>query len=206
MPETTDSLAAELGGVDVTFLGAPVSGGTSGAQDGTLTVMVGGDDAAFEACQEYFEVFASNVFHVGPEPGHGHAVKLLNNYLSDVAMVATSEAVILGQQVGLDIGTMCEIFNVSTGRNSATEDKFPDYVEEGKDVGFSLGLMEKDLELLCRFGDDNRVPMLLGNVVRNQVGFTRTRYGDNGDMTDVYGCLYERMIGEEPNICGEDTC
>lgn len=202
-PDTTRTIADRLSDDGVTVLGAPVSGGTSGAEDGTLTVMVGGDGAAFEACRECFDAFASNVFHVGEDPGHGHAVKLLNNYLSDTAMVATSEAVVLGQQAGLDIETMCEIFNVSTGRNSATEDKFPDYVSNGLDVGFTLGLMEKDLRLLLRFAEDNRVPLLLAGVVRSQVGRTRNRYGDDGDMTDVYDYVLETTTAAEEGPADE---
>lgn len=196
-PKTTRSIADRLSSDGVTVLGAPVSGGASGAEEGTLTVMVGGDRATFEACREYFDAFTANVFHVGEDPGYGHAVKLLNNYLSNTAMVATSEAIVLGQQIGLGIETMCEIFNVSTGRNSATEDKFPDYVSDDRDVGFALGLMEKDLRLLLQFADDNQVPLLLASVVRNQVGRTRTRYGDDGDMTDVYGYLLEIMTAAD---------
>lgn len=125
-PDVTRSIAERLGDKDVTVLGAPTSEGASGAADGTLTMMIGGDSAALKACDEYFDAFATDVFHVGDDPGHGHTVKLLNNFLSNTAMVSTSEAIVLGQQVGLNIETMCDVFNVSTGRNSATEDKFPD--------------------------------------------------------------------------------
>lgn len=196
-PDTTRSIADRVSRDGVTVLGAPVSGGTSGAEDGTLTVMVGGDRATFEACREYFNAFATDLFHVGEDPGHGHAVKLLNNYLSDTAMVATSEAIVLGQQIGLDIQTMCEIFNVSTGRNSATEDKFPDYIANDRDVGFALELMEKDLRLLLQFAEDNRIPLLVASVVRSQVGYARNRYGDDSDMTDVYDYYREILTAAE---------
>lgn len=192
-PDTTRSITGQLANENVTVLGAPVSGGATGAENGDLTVMVGGERATFEACQEFFDAFATNVFHVGEDPGYGHAVKLLNNYLSNTAMVATSEAIILGQEIGLDIDTMCEIFNVSTGRNSATEDKFPGYISNDRDVGFALGLMEKDLRLLLQCAEDNQIPLLLAGVVRNQVGRTRNQYGETGDMTDVYDYLYDVM-------------
>lgn len=192
-PDTTRSIAEQLANDNVTVLGAPVSGGASGAENGTLTVMAGGDRATFEACQEFFNAFAANVFYIGEDPGYGHAVKLLNNYLSNTAMVATSEAIILGQQIGLDIETMCKIFNVSTGRNSATEDKFPDYISSDRDVGFALGLMEKDLRLLLECAEDNQMPLLLASVVRNQVSRTRNQYSEAGDMTDVYDYLCDVM-------------
>ncbi|WP_331232383.1 NAD-binding protein [Natronorarus salvus] len=127
----------------MTILGAPVSGGAFGAESGTLTMMIGGDQPIFEEVESYLDAFTSDTFCVGNNPGCGHAVKLLNNYLSNTAMVATSEAIVLGQQICLDIDTMCEIFNVSTGRNSATEDKFPEYISVDRGVGFALGLMKK---------------------------------------------------------------
>lgn len=197
-PGTTRAIADPCSGLDATVLGAPVSGGVSGAEDGTLTVMVGGDRATFEACRKYVAAFAENVFYVGDDPGHGHAVKLLNNYLSGAAMVATSEAIVLGQRAGLDIETMCEIFNVSSGRNSATEEKFPEYVANGRDVGFSIELLEKDLRLLGEFAEDKRLPLLLASVVRSQVGRTRARYGDEGDMTDIYDYVRETAGADEP--------
>ncbi|WP_247010168.1 NAD(P)-dependent oxidoreductase [Halorientalis litorea] len=197
-PGTTRAIADPESGLEATVLGAPVSGGVSGAEDGTLTVMVGGDRATFEACRAYVDAFAENVFHVGDDPGHGHAVKLLNNYLSATAMVATSEAVALGQRAGLDIETMCEIFNVSSGRNSATEEKFPEYVANGRDVGFAIELLAKDLRLLGEFAEDKRLPLLLAGVVRSQVGRTRARYGEEGDMTDIYDYVRETTGADEP--------
>ena len=199
-PATTRSVADSLSERGVSVLGAPVSGGTYGAEAGTLTVMVGGDRETFERCEPSLDSFAANVFHVGEDPGHGHAVKLLNNYLSFAAMVATSEAVVLGERVGLDIGTICEILSVSTGRNSATEEKFPDYVAEGEEVGFSLSLMGKDMALLERFGDENRVPLLFAGVVASQIEYTRARYGESGDMTDVYDYLRSAMTGTDDPV------
>lgn len=194
-PETTRTIADQLAGRDVTVLGAPVSGGVSGAAAGSLAVMVGGDRATFDACSEYFDVIGSNVFYVGPDPGHGHAIKLLNNFLSNTAMVATAEAVVLGEQIGLDIETMCDIFSVSSGRNSATEDKFPDYVAEDEEYGFALGLMDKDLRLLSQFADDNDLPLLMASVVRSQVIGTKNRFGADGDMVDVYEYMRSTMTG-----------
>lgn len=203
-PETTQMMAERLADRGATLLGSPVSGGTSGAEEGTLAAMVSGDRATFEATREYFDAFAANVFHVGEDPGHGHAVKLLNNYLSCTALLATSEAVVLGQQVGIDIETMCDIFNVSSGRNSATEDKFPDAIADGRGVGFALELVEKDIRLLLEFAEDNRTPLLVAEVVRSQVGRARNRYGDGGDMTDIYRYVSEVMTaaGDAPKDSG----
>lgn len=194
-PATTMGIATRLRDSGVAVLGAPVSGGKVGAQAGSLTVMVGGDPTVHEACVPLFDTFASDVFHVGDSPGHGHAVKLLNNYLSFTALVASSEAVLLGQTVGLDIETMCEVFSVSSGRNSAVEYKLPEQVATGQyDMGFPLRLVEKDIRLLTEFGDDNDMPLLLASVVRAIVGYSRTDQGSEADMTRIYDFLEGVMV------------
>jgi 3-hydroxyisobutyrate dehydrogenase len=179
----------------VDVLGAPVSGGRAGTRAGTLSVMVGGDPSTHEACVPLFESFASDVFHVGDAPGHGHAIKLLNNYLSFAALVASSEAVLLGRQVGLDLETVCEVVSASSGRNSATEEKLPEQVATGEyDLGFPLRLVEKDIRLLSEFGEDNGTPLLLANAVRQLVGYARTHQGDGADMTRIYDFLEAVMV------------
>ncbi|MFB6312311.1 MAG: NAD(P)-dependent oxidoreductase [Salinirussus sp.] len=194
-PALTDALADRLskGGVEV--LGAPISGGTHCAAAGTLTVMVGGDRAAFEAAEPVFANFAADRYHVGDRPGHGHATKLLNNYLSYTALVATSEAVILGTVAGLDPSQLVDIFSVSTGRNSATEHKFPNLILEGKETGFPLKLTEKDTRLLTEFARDQDVPLLLGHITHHLIGYARRHEGDTADMTDVYEFLRSVMAG-----------
>lgn len=187
--DAADRLAA-------TVIGAPVSGGTSGAETGTLTVMASGDAATVEACRPYFEAVAADVFHIGEDPGHGDAVKLLNNFLSNVALVATSEAITLGREAGLDPERMCEVFNVSSGRNSSTMEKFPDQILAGEEIGFALGLMEKDMRLLSEFAEEYRTPLLVESVVHNQVSAARARFGDDGDMGEVYDYVESAALGE----------
>jgi 3-hydroxyisobutyrate dehydrogenase len=88
------------------------------------------------------------VFHVGTRAGQGQAMKLLNNYLSATALAASSEAIAFGLAQGLDMSTMVDVLNVSTGRNSATADKFPNRVMTGTyDAGFHTALMAKDVRL-----------------------------------------------------------
>lgn len=194
-PSTTGRVADLLADRDVDVLGAPVSGGPSGAAAGTLSVMVGGDEAAYEACLPLFEAFAADTFHVGDDPGHGHAVKLLNNYLSFAGFLAASEAVALGRAAGLDAETLVEAVNASSGRNGATEEKFPEYVlPETYDMGFPLELMEKDIRLFGEFAEAHDAPALLGGVVRNLVGYARSRQGGDADMTRAYEFVEEQMI------------
>jgi 3-hydroxyisobutyrate dehydrogenase len=110
--------------------------------------MFGGSAEILDAHRPILEVFAGNVFHVGTRAGQGQAMKLLNNYLSATALAATSEALAFGIANGLDMATMIDVLNVSTGRNSATADKFPNRVmTDTYDAGFHTALMAKDLRL-----------------------------------------------------------
>ena len=91
---------------------------------------------------------SKHVCHIGETPGQGQAIKLLNNFLSGVAMAATSEAVAFGVGRGVSMRTILDVLNVSTGRNTATSDKFPNrIVTETYDGGFTSTLLTKDLEL-----------------------------------------------------------
>lgn len=196
-PLRTERLAGRLEAAGVDVLGAPVSGGKAGARAGTLSVMVGGDAALFEACRPLFEAFGDDLFYVGSDPGDGHAVKLLNNYLSYTALLATSEAVVLGEVAGLDRDRLVAVFDASSGYNSATGEKFPEHVLTGDyDTGFPLELTEKDVRLFAQFGEECGTPLLLGTVVRHLVGYARSHLGDDADMTRVYDFVEDVMRRE----------
>lgn len=193
-PLITEALADQLATRDVDVLGAPISGGKNGAEAGTLSVMVGGDRDRFEACLPLFEPFADDVFYVGDSPGDGHAAKLLNNYLAYTALLATSEAIVLGEVAGLDPERLVKVFDVSSGHNSSTAEKFPEHVLTGEyDTGFPMELTEKDVRLFVQFGEEYETPLLLGNVVRHLVGYARSHQGDEADMTRVYDFVEDMM-------------
>jgi hypothetical protein len=126
---------------------SPVSGGVAGAEKGTLAVMVSGPRAEFEAVKQALEVIGK-VFFIGEKPGSGQTMKLANNFLSATAMVATSEAVVMGVKSGLDPKVMIEVINAGSGMNTASRDKFPRSVlPRSFDFGFATGLMVKDVRL-----------------------------------------------------------
>jgi 3-hydroxyisobutyrate dehydrogenase len=132
----------------IAFVDAPVSGGRAGAIAATITVMCAGAADAVAMLTPVFKTMAGNVIPVGTQPGQGQAMKLANNFLSAVAMTATSEAVHFGISQGLDMKTMLDVLNVSTGRNTATSDKFPNRIATGTfDAGFAMPLMSKDVGL-----------------------------------------------------------
>jgi 3-hydroxyisobutyrate dehydrogenase len=138
----------KLAAAGIEYVDAPVSGGVSGARAGTVSIMVAGSAETFEALRPMMEGFTGNAFHVGVEPGQGQAMKVLNNFLSGTAMAATSEAVAFGAGQGLSLTTMLDVLNVSSGRNTATSDKFVNrIITETYDAGFSCRQMNKDLSL-----------------------------------------------------------
>lgn len=147
-PTVAVTAATRLAAVGVIYVDGPVSGGVAGAQAATISLMFAGPDEVFEAHRNAFEAFAGNVFQVGSRAGQGQVMKLLNNMLSATALAATSEALAFGHAHGLEMGVMLDVLNVSTGRNSATVDKFPNRIVTGTyDAGFRTQLMAKDARL-----------------------------------------------------------
>lgn len=152
-PIETRKLGAELARQGITLLDAPVSGGLRKARDGTLAIMLGGDDAAAMDRVEPILTAMGRVFRAGPLAA-GHATKALNNYVSAAGLVAACEAVIVGRDFGLDPTVLTDIINASTGRNNSTENKIAQFVLSGafRDAGFGLGLMTKDVGLAAHLG------------------------------------------------------
>ena len=137
-----------LASAGIEYVDAPVSGGVSGAVNATLAIMYSGSENTFDQLQPTFKAMASNVFRVGSRPGQGQAMKVLNNFLSGTSMAATAEAVAFGVKQGLEMKMILDVVNVSSGRNTATADKFPNRVVTGTyDAGFSSAQFVKDLQL-----------------------------------------------------------
>ncbi|HEX4981510.1 MAG TPA: NAD(P)-dependent oxidoreductase [Ilumatobacteraceae bacterium] len=147
-PQVAGEVAERLQTIGVTYTDGPVSGGVAGARAATISMMFAGPADVLETNRPVLETIAANVFHVGTRAGQGQAMKLLNNYLSATALAATSEAIAFGVAEGLDMGVILDVLNASTGRNSATTDKFPNRVMTGSfDAGFHTRLMAKDVRL-----------------------------------------------------------
>jgi len=132
---------------NIVQLDSPVSGGVGGAEKGTLAVMVSGPKADFETVKPALDVIGK-VFFIGEKPGAAQTMKLANNFLSATAIVATSEAVVMGVKAGLDPAVMIDVINAGSGMNTASRDKFPRSVlPRTFDFGFATGLMVKDVRL-----------------------------------------------------------
>ncbi len=161
-PEAAREADAILKAAGVTYIDAPVSGGQAGARAGTITVMWGGPKAVMEAHTDILASFSKNAFHCGETPGQGQSVKVLNNFLSAIAMTATSEAVLYGLSQGVDMKTILDVVNVSTGQNTATIDKFPKRImTESFDAGFKTKLLTKDVNLFLKNAKAAGTPLTL---------------------------------------------
>jgi 3-hydroxyisobutyrate dehydrogenase len=137
-----------LSAAGIGYVDAPVSGGVAGARARTLSVMYAGPAAVCESVEPVLAGLSDRRRRVGEVAGLGQALKLANNFLSAVALAATSEAVSFGVSVGLDIDVVLEVLNASSGQSQATTDKFPNHVLTGRySAGFVNTLMAKDLRL-----------------------------------------------------------
>jgi 3-hydroxyisobutyrate dehydrogenase len=175
----------------VTYVDAPVSGGVPGARNGTLTVMVGTKEEVFEEIGPLLSVIAKNYFRMGDEPGCGQVTKLLNNFLSATALAATSEAVSLGVKMGLNIEAIIDAVNASSGRNTASADKFPkSIIPETYDYGFAGALMKKDLDLYLESVEDAAICHDIASTVAQTWRDFNDAYPDK-DFTYIYKYLEE---------------
>ena len=183
---------ALLADTGIAYADAPVSGGVAGATAGTLAMMVAATDALYAEVEPLVLAMAKNARHVGTEPGQGMAMKLLNNYLSGMAMAASSEAVAFGVSQGLDPETIIEVVNLSTGRNTSTEDKFPKRILPGTfDSGFATKLMAKDLTLYVESARAEGAPHLLSSTLLEGVWTRMLETWPDSDFTRIYPYLRE---------------
>lgn len=179
--QVSEALAAKK----ILYIDAPVSGGIGGAIKGTLAVMVSCPSADYERLLPVLKTLGP-VFYLGDKPGLGQSMKLANNLLSACAMAITSEAMVMGVKAGLDPAIMLDVINAGSGRNSATQDKFPKAVLPGTfDIGFAAQLAYKDVRLCIDEAESIGVPMVVGAAVREMLVLTNAMFGSRADFTDV---------------------
>lgn len=171
-PKVSQAVAAAAKAKGFAMIDAPVSGGTAGAQAGTLTFMVGGDASALECARPLLEKMGKNIFHAGAS-GSGQTVKVCNNMLLGIQMLGTSEALRLGIANGMDPKVLSDIMSKSSGRNWALElyNPCPGVMEnvpssKGYAGGFGVDLMLKDLGLATENADDLDASVPLGELSR----------------------------------------
>lgn len=172
-PATARKVASALATKGITMLDAPVSGGTAGAQNGTLTFIVGGTDAGLERARPLFQAMGANIYHAG-DSGAGQIAKVCNNMLLAVLMAGTAEALALGVKNGLDPKVLSEIMQKSSGGNWTLNvyNPWPGVQEtsaasRGYSGGFLTDLMTKDLGLAMETAMQSGSSIPMGSLARN---------------------------------------
>ena len=181
---------------NIVQIDSPVSGGVRGAEKGTLAVMASGPRADVEAVEPALAVIGK-VFFIGEQPGAGQTMKLVNNVLSATAVAATAEALVTGAKAGLDARIMLDVINAGSGRNTATEDKYPRCVLPGTfDVGFTAGLMNKDVKLFLSESSALGVPTQVIEAVARLLQLTCDELGSDTDLSTVVRPVEKRAGAE----------
>jgi 3-hydroxyisobutyrate dehydrogenase len=194
-PRDTRELAELAASHGVSVVDAPVSGSPAAARAGELTLMAAGDGAALDRAEPVLQALG-RVFRVGPS-GAGHALKALNNLLSSANLAAVAEVMLAGKAYGLEPDVMLSVINSSTGRNHASETKFPDHVLTGGfDSGFALRLMLKDLRIGTALLAASGGPASLGQACLRLWEQANADLPDGADNTEVVRWL-EGKAGRE---------
>ena len=182
----TRELGAALAVAGITLIDAPVSGGVPRAAQGTLTIMIGGDDpAAIDRARPLLGAMGDRLFNTGGL-GSGHAMKALNNFVAAAGFAACAEALLAGKRFGLDPARMIEILNVSTGRSFHTDLVLREHVVEGKfATGFQLGLLAKDVRIAADLAHQLRLDAPLVRLVSKRFEAARDALGYTRDHTEA---------------------
>jgi len=170
----------------IAVVDCPISGGPPGARAGTLSVMVSGDPAAVERVKPLISLWGRTLTVAGDKPGAAQVLKLTNNILSAVALAATSEAFVMGAKGGLDPEVMLAAINAGSGRNSATESKFPLAVlTRSFDFGAEMHILMKDIDLAIAQGEDLGVPMWVCEAARLVFKHAMHKGAAKEDLTSI---------------------
>jgi 3-hydroxyisobutyrate dehydrogenase-like beta-hydroxyacid dehydrogenase len=190
-------LEAGMAARGVTLVDCPISGGPPGARAGTLSVMVSGDPAAIERVRPLLALWGRTVTIAGDKPGAAQVLKLTNNILSAVALAATAEAFVMGAKGGLDPEVMTAAINAGSGRNSATESKFPLAVlTRSFDYGAEMHILMKDIDLAIAQGEELGVPMWVCAAARLVFKHAMYKGAAREDLTAIVRYI-ERDAGFE---------
>ena len=200
-PSVSRKLAESAAQRNTHFLDAPVSGGSQGAVNGTLTIMVGGEKEIFERVRPVLEAMGKkeSVIYVGPS-GAGEVVKLINNMLVGTITAATAEALVLGVKAGADVETMTRIIGISTGASWQLANQFPLRAFNGSfQPGFMTDLLHKDLGLALDMAAENQTPVTMTALSRQLYDMARAAGYGRDDYTSLLKVL-EEIAGVEVRI------
>jgi len=195
-PASSRRIAARLEGEGIAFVDAPVSGGTNGAEAGTLTVMVGGTTADYERAKPVLAAFGRTIVHMGPV-GAGHAMKAVNNALLAVNILAVAEGITALVKAGVPARTALDVLNVSSGRSFVSENLVPERVLTGLFPNtFRLALLHKDAGIAAQLLRDTGVEGPVHDLAHRLFGEARKMLGEDADYLEAIR-VTEQQAGVE---------
>jgi len=195
-PASSRRIAARLATAGIAFVDAPVSGGTNGAEAGTLTVMVGGTEADYERAKPVLAAFGKTIVHMGPV-GAGHAMKSVNNALLAVNILAVAEGMTALVKAGVPARTALEVLNVSSGRSFVSENLVPERVLTGTFPNtFRLALLHKDAGIAAQLLRDTGVEGPVHDLAHRLFGEARKVLGEDADYLEAIR-ITEQQAGVE---------
>ena len=202
-PVATQELAGRLAELGIALIDAPVSGGVRGAENGTLAIMAGGEDAVFERVEAVLAALGK-VTRTGPV-GSGHAVKAFNNLLSATHLWVTSEVMEAGKRFGLDPEVMLSVFNSSSGRSGSTENKWPNFIlGETYNSGFGLALMLKDMKIALALAETTGASHQLSADAVERWSLAAADLSPTADHTEVARWIAETDPAVDPLVKPEE--
>ena len=184
-PATSRRIAARLAARDIAFMDAPVSGGTIGAENGTLTIMCGGSEAVLDRVRPVLESFGSKIVHCG-EIGAGHALKSVNNALLALHVLSTAEGLVALSRAGVRADVALDVINASSGRSNASMNLFPERViTRAFPRTFRLALLDKDTRIAAGVARDERVFAPLLQLASELMTLARNELGEEADHVEA---------------------
>jgi 3-hydroxyisobutyrate dehydrogenase len=164
LPRTVQTIEQTLAGMNARVLDAPVSGGPTGAAQGTLTIMAGGDASVLEQARPLLDCLGTNIVHVGGV-GQGKVVKMVNQLMAAINLLAVGEGFALGVRCGADPAVLYEVVKNASGQSRMLDSRAPGFLLDGSfQPGFKLDLMKKDVNLALESARALNVPLLLGGA------------------------------------------
>ncbi|MDN8613545.1 NAD(P)-dependent oxidoreductase [Variovorax ginsengisoli] len=195
-PGAVRRMSADLARIGVAFLDAPVSGGPIGARNAALSIMAGGDAAAFEKARRFFSAMGTTITHVG-ESGSGQAVKLCNQLICGINLQAICEALALGRAAGVDLPRLREVLMGGSAASWMLDKLGPQMIEGDASAGFRIDLMLKDLRLVAQQAAETNVPLPATSLVTTQYLDARA-HGEGSNGNQALFRVYDRMSGQAP--------
>jgi 3-hydroxyisobutyrate dehydrogenase len=184
-PNMSRQTAARLAGKGVAFVDAPVTGATVGAENATLTIMIGGDTGPFERARDILQFCGKTLIHVGPI-GSGHAIKVLTNTIMGATVWITSECLLLAKQYGIDLKTALAVTNAGSGRSNASENLLPMRLLEHKwPLVFKLAHHDKDIRIAASIAHQQHAATPMLALTQHLFAASLNQLGDGADYIEV---------------------